>query len=326
MVQPDICVICDSAKLDDNGCIGAPDLIVEVLSPSTSKKDLNYKFKLYEVAGVREYWIVHPKTKTVKVFLLQPDGKYDEGTEYECNQKAPVHIFEGLEINLNELFDLEIEKKETKPYELPPEKPTIIEEPIAGYGTLELDESKRYTYADYMTWSDDIRRELINGFIHLMSAPLRVHARISQKMNRAIDRFVEKNKGECHVYYAPFDVRLPLHGSNEDDKIYDVVQPDICVICDLSKLDENGCIGAPDLIVEVLSPSTSKKDLNYKFKLYEVAGVREYWIVYPKEKTVKVFLLLPDGKYDDGTEYECNQKAPVHIFEGLEIDLNELFE
>jgi len=219
-----------------------------------------------------------------------------------------------------------MEKKKTKPYESPPIEPNIVEEPFVMYGTLDLDTSKRYTYADYLTWLDDRRMELINGFIHFMSAPMRIHARVSFKLNRAIDRFIEKKKGKCHVYYAPFDVRLPLNKETADDKIYDVVQPDICVICDLSKLDDKGCIGAPDLVVEVLSPSTLKYDWNYKFNLYEASGVREYWIVDPKAKIINVFLLQADGKYDLGTVYECNQKAPVHIFQGLEIDLNELFE
>jgi len=191
---------------------------------------------------------------------------------------------------------------------------------------LSLDLNKRYTYADYQTWIDDKRRELIGGFIHLMSAPMRIHARVSTKLSKWIDTFIDRKKGKCHLYYAPFDVRLPLNGSKEDDKIYDVVQPDICVICDLTKLDDKGCIGAPDLIVEVLSPSTLKYDWNYKFNLYEAAGVREYWIVDPKAKVVNAFLLQPDGKYDNGTVYECHQKAPVFIFEGLEIDLDELFD
>ena len=219
-----------------------------------------------------------------------------------------------------------MEKKKVEPYNATPPEPRIVEEPFIMYGTLNLDESIRYTYADYLTWLDDNRRELINGFIHLMSAPMRVHAWISQKMFKAIDRFIEKNKGKCHIYYAPFDVRLPLDKETADNKIYNVVQPDICVVCDLSKLDEKGCLGAPDLIVEVLSPSTLKYDWNYKFNLYETAGVKEYWIVDPKAKVVNIFLLQPDGKYDLGTVYECNQKAPVHIFKGLEIDLNELFE
>jgi Uma2 family endonuclease len=211
-------------------------------------------------------------------------------------------------------------------YEFKEEEPTVVEEPFMALPALKLDLTKRYSYADYITWMDDVRRELINGFIYLMSAPVRLHARITSKLNTMIDNFIIKKKGKCQIYHAPFDVRFPKDGSKEDDKIYNVVQPDICVICDLSKLDDKGCIGAPDLIVEVLSPSTLKYDWNYKFNLYETAGVREYWIVDPKAKMANVFLLQPDGKYDLGTVYECNQKAPVRIFEGLEIDLNELFE
>lgn len=191
---------------------------------------------------------------------------------------------------------------------------------------ISIDINKRYTYADYMTWLDDKRRELIDGFVHLMSGPLRKHAQVSIALSSRFFSFVDRKKGKCRVFYAPFDVRLPLNGSKDDDKIFDVVQPDICVICDLSKLDERGCIGAPDLIVEVLSPSTAKYDWNYKFNLYEKAGVKEYWIVDPKAKTVHSFILQLDNKYDSGTYYECNQKVPVFIFEGLEIDLNELFE
>ena len=219
-----------------------------------------------------------------------------------------------------------MEKKETKPYGSPPDKPNRVEEPSVMYGILDLDETQRYTYADYLTWRDDRRRELINGFIHLTSAPSELHARLTHLMSWLMESFVRKRKRKCRIYHAPFDVRLPLNRETEDDKIYDVVQPDICVVCDLSKLDEKGCIGAPDLIVEVLSPSTLKYDWNYKFNLYEAAGVREYWIVDPIAKVVNAFLLQPDGKYDLGTVYEYHQKAPVYIFEGLEIDLKELFE
>jgi len=219
-----------------------------------------------------------------------------------------------------------MKEEKTKSYETPETKPPVVEEPFVMYGTLNLDESKRYTYADYLTWLDDKRRELINGFFHLMSAPNVLHAQLTSLTNLIIGSFIKSKKGKCKVFHAPFDVRLPLHGSTDDDKIYDVVQPDICVVCDLSKLDEKGCVGAPDLVVEVLSPSTFKYDCNYKFNLYEASGVKEYWIIDPKAKTARVFLLQPDGRYDLGTVYECNQKAPVHIFEGLEIDMNELFE
>ena len=216
----------------------------------------------------------------------------------------------------------------TKPkkYEFAEEEPTMVEEPPIRYETLNLDPSKRYTYAEYLTWFDDIRRELIDGFIHLMSAPNVIHAQLSNLLNFFVTLFVRQNKGKCRIFHAPFDVRLPKNNETDDDKIYNVVQPDICVICDLSKLDYRGCIGAPDLIVEVLSHSTAKKDWTKKYDLYEESGVREYWIVDPKAKNVHTFILQPDGKYNTGTVYKCHQKAPVHIFEGLEIDLNELFE
>jgi Uma2 family endonuclease len=217
-------------------------------------------------------------------------------------------------------------KKKPVVYEFKEEKPTIVEEPFFPLPTIQLDLTKRYTYADYLTWFDDVRRELIDGFIHIMSAPIRVHQHISAALFIFMDKMTKKRRGKCHIYYAPFDVRLPKNGETDDDKIYNVVQPDICVICDMSKLDDKGCIGAPDLIVEISSPSTLKKDWNYKFNLYEKSGVREYWIVNPKTKIVNVFILQPDGYYDIGTEYDGTQKATVHIFEGLEKKKKKLFE
>ena len=219
-----------------------------------------------------------------------------------------------------------MEKEKTKSYEAVPSTPGVVEEPVVGYGTLNLDLSKRYTYADYLNWFDDVRRELIDGFIHLMSGPMRRHVEVTSTLIIRLGNYIEKKKGKCKVYHAPFDVRLPIHGSKDDDKVYDVVQPDICVVCDLSKLDDKGCIGAPDLIVEVLSPSTLRMDWNRKMMLYEKAGVREYWIVDPRTKTVSVFLLQPDGNFDFGTVYDTSQKAPVYILQGLEIDLKKLFK
>ena len=217
-------------------------------------------------------------------------------------------------------------EKKTHQYEFPEEKPTTVEEPPLRYETLNVNPSKRYTYADYVTWFDEVRRELIDGLIHLMSAPTVIHAQLSQIINWFLLSFVRQNKGKCQIFHAPFDVRLPKNNETADDKVENVVQPDICVVCDPSKLDERGCIGAPDLMVEVLSPSTAKLDWEKKFDLYEASGVREYWIVDPKEKAVHIFLLQPDGKYNSGAVYTGAQKAPVHIFEGLEIDLRELFD
>jgi len=217
-------------------------------------------------------------------------------------------------------------EKKSVTYKFLEEKPTVVEEPLFTYPALNLDLSKRYTYADYLTWVDNVRRELIDGFIHLMSAPARIHAQITAELFTFISIFIKKRKGNCKIYHAPFDVRFPKEGHTEDEKVYTVVQPDICVVCDFLKLDDRGCIGAPDLIVEVLSPSTAKKDWIKKFNLYEKEGVREYWIVDTKEKVINVFLLQSDGQYDEGTVYFCHEKAPVHIFDGLEIDLKEIFE
>ena len=190
---------------------------------------------------------------------------------------------------------------------------------------LSLDTNKRYTYADYLTWIDDKSRELINGIIKMLPAPLSIHARVSRKIVRHLDDITIKNKCNCEVFYAPFDVRLPKHGEKEDHHIDSVVQPDICVICDLSKIDERGCCGAPDMIVEILSPSTGKKDLTEKFALYEDSGVTEYWVVYPNDKAIHVFLLQENGKYSDGIVYELAGKVPVHVFDDFLIDLENIF-
>jgi Uma2 family endonuclease len=207
------------------------------------------------------------------------------------------------------------------PTETEGQKNDYAAEPTVAYQAAK----QRYTYADYLTWDDNIRRELIDGFVYALSAPVLRHARLTAKLFSPLSWFIEKRKGQCEIFHAPFDVRLSLTGETDDDKIYTVVQPDICVICDPSKLDDRGCIGAPDLIVEVLSPNTVKRDLNDKFYLYETAGVREYWVIYPEDKALNVFILQENGKYGKTIVYAKKGKAPVHIFKGLEIDLEKLF-
>ena len=192
---------------------------------------------------------------------------------------------------------------------------------------LVLDMNRRYTYADYLTWWDDKRRELIDGFIKMMSpAATLSHAKVVGRVFYAAINHIKRNHGTCNVFTAPFDVRLPKNGETADNQIYTVVQPDIIVVCDPSKLEERGCLGAPDMIVEVLSPSTRKYDLHDKFNLYEASGVKEYWVIAPKEdKDVTVFLLQDDGKYSEGTLYTGNVKIPVQSLPGLEIDTQDLF-
>jgi Uma2 family endonuclease len=206
--------------------------------------------------------------------------------------------------------------------EFDPQNPVAEEPPIAYI-------AQRYSYADYLTWTDDKMREIIDGIVYLFSAPTRKHATAIISFIVKAATFIRKKKGKCKIYTAPFDVRLPVDGETDNNKIYNVVQPDICVICDPSKLDEKGCIGAPDLVVEVNSPSTTKREMNQKFFLYEKAGVKEYWVVFPISKAVTVFLLQPTGKYDEGTTYEViygTTKVPVQTLKGLIIDLEELFE
>ena len=130
----------------------------------------------------------------------------------------------------------------------------------------------------------------------------------------------------CEVYHAPSDVRFPSGDSNENSAIYTVLQPDLYVVCDLSKMDDQGCVGAPDFIIEILSPKNSKRDVKDKFEIYQEQGVREYWIVNPNDENVNVFVLSPEGKFEFIRIYADDEKVPVNIFDGdLEVDLGEVF-
>ncbi|MDA3941322.1 MAG: Uma2 family endonuclease [Spirochaetia bacterium] len=194
---------------------------------------------------------------------------------------------------------------------------------------------QKYTYKEYCSWPEDERWELIDGVAYNMSpAPTSRHQLISGRLFSALFNFLAKKS--CGVFSAPFDVMLPVFPLDNEDKINTVVQPDLSVICDTSKIIDSGCLGAPDLIVEILSPSTSKKDLSEKFYLYERVGVKEYWIVDPGNKYIRVFHLISEGdnsgKYDDGTLIppadwrEKNTKAESDVLKGFFVDIKELFE
>jgi len=180
-----------------------------------------------------------------------------------------------------------------------------------------------YTYADYLQWNDNERWELIGGVAYNMSpAPSRKHQEISQNLSRKIGNYLEGKS--CKVYAAPFDVRLPL-GDEEDKRTGNVVQPDIVVVCDSAKLDDRGCTGAPDLIIEILSPSTAKKDMVVKLHLYEKAGVKEYWLVHPTDHTVTVFMLGNDGRYGRFEMYDQSDQLAMGIFSDFVLDLKDVF-
>ncbi|HVX51467.1 MAG TPA: Uma2 family endonuclease [Chitinophagaceae bacterium] len=188
----------------------------------------------------------------------------------------------------------------------------------------QLDLTKEYTYADYLTWQFNDRVELIKGKIFKMSpAPLRSHQHISFALALQIGKHIENKT--CEAYTAPFDVRLVnKRKSTPDNHVTSVVQPDICVICDKTKLDEKGCIGAPDWIIEILSPGNNKKEMKDKFDLYEENGVKEYWVVYPEYIQVQVFDLVDDRFSLRGTY--INEKIPVKIFEDFSIDTSTIFK
>ncbi|MCG8332862.1 MAG: Uma2 family endonuclease [Chitinophagales bacterium] len=186
----------------------------------------------------------------------------------------------------------------------------------------QLDLNKKYTYADYLTWRLKERVELIKGKIFKMSpAPNVRHQKISKILERAIDQYLEGKK--CEMYHAPFDVKLsiPSQGSNV---VNTVVQPDIFVICDLFKLDEQAYNGAPEIIIEILSPGNSKKEMQDKFKLYEQAGVLEYWLVDPIREFVIVYHLNEDGVYSGSQLYLANQYIPSKVLEGFSLDASQI--
>lgn len=191
----------------------------------------------------------------------------------------------------------------------------------------ELNLDKKYTYADYVKWTFDEAVELIKGRIFKMPAPLSNHQVSSTNFTYLFKRQLKGSS--CQVYAAPFDVRLPkpLSQRKSDKDIETVVQPDICVVCDLSKIDRRGCIGAPDLIVEILSKGTASKDVKVKFEVYEESGVKEYWIVSLSERFVNVFRLNEQGKYvPDNRPYVSSDNIRVGIFSDFSILVDDIFE
>ena len=181
---------------------------------------------------------------------------------------------------------------------------------------LEPQEKRRYTYADYCTWEDDERWELIDGVPYAMAAPSIRHQGVLGDIYLQIAQFLRRKT--CKVFISPVDVRL--NANTRDDT---VVQPDLLVVCDKSKIDEKGIIGAPDMVLEVSSPSTVSHDIITKFMLYLKANVREYWIVDPISGTI-IVNILEDGKYI-ARAYEKTEKVPVSILEGCTVDLAEVF-
>jgi Uma2 family endonuclease len=187
----------------------------------------------------------------------------------------------------------------------------------------DLDLSKTYTYADYIKWTFDERLELIRGKIFKMSpAPGLIHQRLTLLLGRRLGNYLEGKT--CEAFIAPFDVRIPKK-SGSDKEIYTVLQPDVCVICDESKKDTRGCIGAPDIVIEILSPGNNKKELQNKYEIYEEAGVLEYWIVYPAEQTLTICTLV-ESRFQPSRPYTVGDEIRTPILPGFILSLDDLFK
>ncbi|MCC8103931.1 MAG: Uma2 family endonuclease [Clostridiales bacterium] len=180
---------------------------------------------------------------------------------------------------------------------------------------MPLPKEQTYTEDDYWNLPEDIRAELIDGRIYYMSAPSRFHQEVLNSLLTEINLYIRSKKGTCRVYPAPFAVKLRKDRDN-------TVEPDISVICDHSKLTDKGCTGAPDWIIEIVSPSNPGHDYVRKLNLYADAGVREYWIIDPAEESVMVYIRRED--HFDFTAYSFQDKIPAGIFDDLTIDFVEL--
>lgn len=190
----------------------------------------------------------------------------------------------------------------------------MVEEPSPDY---------IYTYADYLKWKWEERVELFKGVIMKMAAPNTKHQSIIGDIYLQIGFFLQRRS--CRIFLSPFDVRLPVQNKKKDEEVTTVVQPDLCIVCDDSKIDKLGCIGAPDIMIEVLSPGNSKKEMQNKYDLYEEAGVPEYWIVVPEEEIVIIYTLIND-KYDRSKVYSSGQIITTPILPGLEINTTDIFK
>lgn len=182
---------------------------------------------------------------------------------------------------------------------------------------------RKYTYDDYLTWPDNERWEIIDGVPYMQAAPSWQHQAISGQLLKQFLIYLDGKP--CQAFSAPFDLRLPEYGEKDEDTTH-IYQPDILVICNKEGLKGTGYYGSPNLVIEVLSPSTAKTDKLLKFNQYEKAGIKEYWIVEPDTKLVSVFIMQDNNRYGRPEIYSETDNVKVSIFADLTIDLTTVFE
>ena len=300
VVRPALCVVCDENKPAARGC----DLVVELFSPGA----MDTKLRLYEAYGVKEYWVVNPVWQSISVFVLQ-DDIFGESRSFAGDDVIESALFPELKAVAGMLF---------YGLESAGDSSLILEEPVTEYG--QLDPERLYTYWDYLRWQFTERVELIRGRIFKMSpAPNRYHQEISMNLTGVLLPVL--GRSTCKLFSAPFDVRLSIPGAVKDTT---VVQPDLCVVCNPDKLDTQGCNGAPDLVVEILSPENTRHDTKTKFGLYEQSGVKEYWIVDPKRKSVAVYSLR-EAAFGSPEIFISGQIVQSPLFLAIQLDVDDVF-
>lgn len=188
-------------------------------------------------------------------------------------------------------------------------------------------EQNEYTYEDYLSWPEGERWEIIDGIAYNQATPSPIHQNISMNLSRILAVYFQNTS--CRVFAAPFTVRLPLEGSETDEKKNkNVVEPDLAIVCDKSKLDKSGYNGAPTLVIEIVSKSSTKRDNMLKRNKYEQAGVKEYWIITPDTETIVSYILNEQGNYNKPDMYVMGEDKEIvsKSFDELVIKLEDVFE
>ncbi len=207
---------------------------------------------------------------------------------------------------------------------LVPTSPAAVYSGPMAHEPPRVKDDRVYTYGDYLDWPDEEQWEILEGVAYDMSpAPSRRHQAMLTELLRQIANYLEDKP--CEVYPAAFDVRLPDRAEQEDRDITTVVQPDIVVVCRPDRLDDRGARGAPDLAIEIISPSSASKDVIKKRRIYERHGVREYWIVDLSNRILYVYVLGPEGRYGPPETHGAEETVGVRVVEGLTVDLSRAF-